>query len=482
MARGLGQAAGDLGVERTSPLYCRYNGFLLGQALWLTCAARPVDRGVARTRITDVLRELDLDAAWPEWPGDAGSSHARLLAWLLPHLVVRSRELAEFTVLGGLITRYGRLGPHDIGAAAAILAEIERLRATYDLPPLDAATLRVPPGVEDAERLAAPGLAYLRDILLVLPIEDDTAFVSTPDDAAYWASFAAFARPALEQCGYRALREWSGLTCQAHADVVLAAIARCGLVWADVSEGLQHVSYDIGAAHALGTLTAIVVREDRVASVPASIGRDAVVRYDPDEADWPTGPALLMAACLAARKLAADRGERLRVRATSIAGVFDEVSQALRRILLPPEALAAHRRGRRALDAGDLESAEAGFDEACRLGLNDEETRLWRGWTRLGLGRFEEAATDLDAVIGADPFAVPVGEWRPIAAYVRAVLREAEGDLPAALADVDLAMALGLGDADVRSRRDTLARQLGAPALRLAPARRETASPDRPRV
>jgi hypothetical protein len=480
MARGLGHTGGDLGVERTSPLYCRYNGFLLGQALWLTCAANG-DTSLASVRIGDFLRELGIDAPWPDRRGEAaGAAHAGLLAWLLPHLVARSRELAEFTILGGLVTRYGRLGPQDIGVAAAILAEIERLRTTYDLPPLDLAALRVPPGVDDPDRSMAPGLAYLRDIVLVLPAEDDTAFVGTPADAAYWPSFAAFARPALEQCGYRALREWTGLASQAHADVVLAVIARCGLVWADVSEGLQRATYDIGAAHALGTLTAIVVREDRVATAPPSIGRDAVVRYDPADADWPTGPALLMAACLAARKLAADRGERLRVRATTIAGVFDEVSQALRRILLPPEALAAHRRGRRALDAGDLESAEAGFDEACRLGLHDEETRLWRGWTRLGLGRFDEAASDLDAVIGTDPLAAPVGEWRPIAAYVRAVLREAQGDPAAALADVDLAMALGLGDADVRARREALARQVGAPALRLAPARHASAAGPRP--
>ncbi len=137
--------------------------------------------------------------------------------------------------------------------------------------------------------------------------------------------------------------------------------------------------------------------------------------------------------------------------------VFDEVSQVLGRILLPPEARAAQRRGRRAMDAGDLALAEASFDEACRLGLHDDETRLWRGWARLGLGRFGEAAADLDAVVGADPQARPVGEWRPIAAYLRAVLREAQGDLPGALHDFELAVALGLTDADVRDRRDELA-------------------------
>jgi hypothetical protein len=101
--------------------------------------------------------------------------------------------------------------------------------------------------------------------------------------------------------------------------------------------------------------------------------------------------------------------------------------------------------------------AAASFDEAYRLGLHDEETRLWRGWARLGLGRFVEACADLDAVVGVEPQARPIGEWRPIAAYLRAVLREAQGDLAGALHDVELAVALGLTDAEVRGKRDALA-------------------------
>jgi len=128
---------------------------------------------------------------------------------------------------------------------------------------------------------------------------------------------------------------------------------------------------------------------------------------------------------------------------------------------MPPEAREARRRGRRAMDAGDLVVAEASFDEACRLGLNDEETTLWRGWARLGLGRFAEAAADLGAVLGGDPLEPPAGEWRPIAAYLRAVLREAQGDLPGALSDFDLAVSLGLTDADVRDRRNALAARAG---------------------
>jgi tetratricopeptide (TPR) repeat protein len=196
--------------------------------------------------------------------------------------------------------------------------------------------------------------------------------------------------------------------------------------------------------------------------VPRYVGRDAVLRYDPRAADWPEGPALLMAACLAGVTLAAERGDRVRVVPSSIEDAFDGVSQALGRILIPPEAREAQRRGRRALDAGDLVLAEASFDEACRLGLHDDETRLWRGWARLGLGRFDAATADLDAVLGRDPAAGPPGDWRPIAAYLRAVLREAEGDLAGALRDIELAVALGLTGAEVRDKRAALAARLAS--------------------
>ena len=275
------------------------------------------------------------------------------------------------------------------------------------------------------------------------------------------ATYASFYRPALEHCGYRALRAWDGLAGADHADLLLALIDKAGLVWADVSELDPAAAWQIGAAQALGKLGVIVASEDRAATVPAHIGRDPVVRYDPRDPDWPHGTVLLMSACLAAITLAAERGDRLRVTPSSIEGVFDEVSQALGRILLPPEAREARRRGRRAMDAGDLVVAEASFDEACRLGLNDEETKLWRGWARLGLGRFAEAAADLGAVLGRDPLEPPAGEWRPIAAYLRAVLREAQGDLAGALSDFELAVALGLTDADVRDRRDALAARVG---------------------
>ena len=396
----------------------------------------------ARLRL-EFLREVDIDVAIPESPLDRGGvTYAGVLSAILPRLAQRSRELAEFAILGGLLTHYALVSRTDAEAAAATLVEIERLRAVYELPPIDPVRFAVPVHEPDPDRVLAPSLGYLREIVARLPVESDTAFVIMPFTAPYAGYYASFYRPALEHAAI-ALPRLGGLAGADHADLVLALMAKASLIWADVSELDHAVACEIGAAQALGKLGVLVVSEDRAVSVPGHVGRDPVVRYDPRDAEWPHGTVLLMSACLAAITLASERGDRLRITPSSIEGVFDEVSQALGRILVPREARDAQRRGRRAMDAGDLAAAEASFDEACRLGLNDEETKLWRGWARLGLGRFEEAAADLGAVLGREPLEPPAGEWRPIAAYLRAVLREAQGDLAGALRDFELAVALG---------------------------------------
>ena len=66
-------------------------------------------------------------------------------------------------------------------------------------------------------------------------------------------------------------------------------------MWADASELNYNVLYELGAAHALGKLSMIVVREEDAARTPANIGHDAIVRYDPRADDWPEGTVLLMA-------------------------------------------------------------------------------------------------------------------------------------------------------------------------------------------
>jgi hypothetical protein len=353
MPRRVEEPPGDAGVERGSPLCHRYHGFVLGQCLAL--AFMPAGRArfaERRARMGDCLADLGLGAqasALPETPFEPGGpSHAGLLTRLLPHLAARSRELAEFVVLGGLVIHYGLVAADEPVAAAAILTEIERLRGVYDLPPVAPARLAIPADPVEAD-VVGPSLAYLRDILLRLPAEPDTALVVQPFSALFAGVHRGFARPALEDCGYQTFRPWAPFAAEDAAGLDLALIGRSGFVWVDISEADPAQFHAIGAAHALGTRTVIVTRADRAADVPGTVGGDAVIRYDPTDPDWPASAVPLMAACLAALELAAERGERLRVTPGPIARVFDEVSHALRHVLLPA-----------AIEAAEAAIAEAG--------------------------------------------------------------------------------------------------------------------------
>jgi hypothetical protein len=106
------------------------------------------------------------------------------------------------------------------------------------------------------------------------------------------------------------------------------------LCWADVSGLNDHVACLIGAAHALDVPCVLTARDDLAVGAPATIGTDAVVRYDPGDAEWPAGCVQLMSACLAATALAAERGEVLRLTPGAIADVFDTMSEALGRLFL----------------------------------------------------------------------------------------------------------------------------------------------------
>ena len=120
MARPVVHDSGDSpSVARTSPLYCRYNGFLFGQFLSLAFAECGAPRyGDRRTRLLEFLREVDVDVAIPESPRDRGGvTYAAVLSAILPRLAQHSRELAEFAILGGLLPHYAVVSRIDAEAA-----------------------------------------------------------------------------------------------------------------------------------------------------------------------------------------------------------------------------------------------------------------------------------------------------------------------------------------------------------------------------
>lgn len=435
-------AAREEPLDRFSPLYCAYNGFLLGQFLSLAFRSGDEERyRIRRARMAEFLAEAGVEADLPaRAPGLGGEELSALYAVLLPQLARRSRRLVDFVLFGGMLTHYGVLAGADPETARGLLSELEDLRARLGLPSFDPQAFVLDEG-GDPDRVLSPSLAYLARVVAALPAEPQTAFVIMPFRAPFAGYFASFYRAALEGAGYRAFRAWGGLASEDYAGLLVELIRKSGAVWADVSGNNDNVLYEIGAAHALGKVSMLVVRASEADQAPANIGHDAIVRYDDTAPGWPDDMVRLASALLSALTLAAERGERLRITPDALRSVVEAVGHRLSALLTPPEALAARDAGRERFAAHDFAAAEAGFDEAIALGLDDPETLMLRGHVRVGTGRFAEAEADLGPAL-ADGSPVPPS-MQASAAYFRGMAREQQDDLAGAIADYDRAEALG---------------------------------------
>lgn len=469
-------------IERFSPLYCLYNGFLFGQFLTLSFAQYGRERyGERRERMLEFLDEIAVPVAVPEEPLELGSdAHGTLLISVASKVAERSQVLADFVSLGALLTHYGGLAESDPATAREVLGAIDIVRERNGLPAIEPERFVIRDTGRGVDDVLSPSLAYLAKLAAALDVEEKTAFVIMPFKPPYASYFGTFYRPALEEAGFRAFRAWGGLSNEDYADLLLTLIEKSGMVWADVSELNYNVLYEIGAAHAFAKLSVLVVREDLATTVPANIGHDAVMQYSPTAEDWPRGTVLLMAALISALQFAAERGQRLRVGPEGVEAALEWVGAALKATLVPPEAEEAARNAREKYGAGDFAAAESLFDEAIRLGLDDEVTKLGRGTSRVALGKYAEAEDDLTGVLGAGtqadgPLPGDATEHRSVAAYFRGMAREHRHQYAGARDDYATAIALGYSGAEVFRRRAFVSIQLGETAAAASDVERASA-------
>jgi hypothetical protein len=439
-------------LDRFSPLYCRYNGFLLGQFVTVSFAEYgKAHYPVRRARMLDFLREIEVAIDLPEEPFGLGSEpHRELLRDVIAGVTERSADLAAFTLLGIYFAHYGVLARSDPDTARVILEQIEETRVSRALPELNAEALVIDERFSDVDTVLSPSLAWLTKAVDQLEVEHDTAFVIMPFAEPYASYFGTYYRPALEGVGLRTFRAWGGLSNEDYCDLLLRLIAKCGFVWADVSELNHNVLYEIGAAHAMDKLSMLVVRDDDAHAIPANIGHDTVIRYYPSSERWPREAIEAGSMFITALRLAAERGEQSRVRLDTMHAVIDSVFTRLQATIIPPEAHEAAARGRAEFEAHDFSAAERSFDDAIQLGLDDAVNRLGRGCSRVALERFSEAESDLDFVIDSD--AEP--SLRASAAYFRGMAREEQDRRAEAHADYAAAIALGFDDAEVLEARE----------------------------
>ncbi len=473
-------------IDRFSPLYCRYNGFLLGQFLSLSFASFAREHyPERRARMLEFLKEIEADVPLAEEPPELGSpEQVALLQTVIKKTVGRSVELTQFILLGAMLTHYGLLAESDPETARESLEQIEKIREQYELPPIDPARFVVSKETRDPEKVLSPSLAYLCEIVDKLETEEDTAFVIMPFKPPFASYFATFYRPSLESVGYRALRAWGDLSNEDYGDLLIKLIEKVGQVWADISEFNVNVMYEIGAAHALRKVSMLVVREDLAGTIPANIGRDAVIRYSPEDQDWPGGAVRLMAVFLSLLKVAAERGERLRFGSGNLKDVLQTVGARLARTIVPEEARVAFRTGVQKQEEGDYAGAERCYDEAIALGLDGAPSMLGRGTVRAKLGRLAEAESDLSQTIErevGDDETEASRQQRRAAAYLRGVVREQLENFEGAHDDYGTAIELGYPGTEPFQRRAFVRIQLGRlDEARLDVERLRDLAPDEP--
>lgn len=234
-----------------SPLYCAYNGFLLGQflALGFEQGALPL-YSLRRRSVLELLAEVGVAASLPEErPGLGSDVHIEMLETLVPRLAQRSQLFADQVVLGSLLAHYGMLASGHPLTAGTLMDEIEALVERHALPKVVPERFAAAAG--DIECVLLASIEYLEEVVAALPPEPETALVIVP-------SRGAEAKPGvLQGAGYRELRAWGGFADPAGA-LLSAVMEKVGVVWADFSgddpravfaaipDGVRTVVEDVG--------------------------------------------------------------------------------------------------------------------------------------------------------------------------------------------------------------------------------------------
>jgi hypothetical protein len=316
---------------RFSPLYCRYNGFMLGQFLSLA-AAKDLEKDYEQNvdRIQEFLNEHGIALRFPpEPPALADNKHLQLLEDVLSGGDF-PKELRDFAMVATHLVCFSYLGGDDRERSAS---EILRLSKKHMIPKefADGYFDRFPAGsAPKFSRVLSASLAWLTRAVDQLEVEPDTAFVIMPFSDPYAARFVKLYRAGLEENELRAFRAWGGLSGEEYCGLLLGLIGKSGLVMADLSECNPNVLYEVGAAHALGKVAVLIVDEHFADSIPSNIGHDAVIKYSPDEEDWPQSAVRLLALMAGSARVAADRGKRTRIGPDQMEEALDSAADLIR--------------------------------------------------------------------------------------------------------------------------------------------------------
>jgi hypothetical protein len=308
-----------------SSLYDRTNGFSLGCFLTLIRFkfARPQFH-VHRARIAEFLEEEQLGVPLASSQAAYSAVADSTLQDVVLACRTRSRELADFALLGGLATIDATLRLSDEPVINDLRTEAidvltrhglegERLYArflAYVRKTADEARESGKTGVQ-IDTFLTPAMDLLTGALEPLQTDNAMCFVAMPFRPPYGGYFARFYRPLALAMDCRAFRMWGGLSGEAYVDLMLTVMRRCRVVIADLSEVNGNVLYEFGVARGLDKRVVPLCQRRFFKALPSNIASDQLLQvYSPREKEWPDLVAIRCAAQVALIDLSLELAEK----------------------------------------------------------------------------------------------------------------------------------------------------------------------------
>lgn len=293
----------------TDSLPHRYYGLMLGFFVSLLRLEVPEETYQShRSRIDEVLRELEVKATLPSSRAAFGASIESLMQTLLPELRARDQELADFVVLGfhSLRLLVGDAEPGEAGRRAR--HNFDGVVARYGLDQ-EAMLAVVEPGwdsgrVDDELYTELVSRFYRLAVMSLWPLskQERVCFVIMPFGLPFRDYYFTFYRPSLEAAGYRCLRAWVGLTNEHYLTLLAVLISRCSAALADVSADVGstpnlNVVHEIGLNMGLENVT-FLLRNEQPVQLPSNFTGLPIAQYESGAGDFPAGEVKRLAAVL----------------------------------------------------------------------------------------------------------------------------------------------------------------------------------------
>ena len=283
--------------EPLSPLYRAYNGYMLGLfiagSLLYDHLGKQQRREAVIRRVTDFLLELSTDTRQPLEMGSPQNTNIEKALDLAAR--ARDERLADYYQLGLVAFRY------VIGADGREKAKEARqgqrlLHALGHPPMLFKAALERESGDDrdkglTGQRIFTTCLHLGRELIEGLGIEDDTCFVALPFRRTFEWRYLRFYRQVAARIRKRCLRAWGGVFGEDHQELLLALVAKSGVLIADVTVPNANVALEVGLALGQGKTPLLLADQARWKRT-ANVQLDWVYPYRASGKKWESDAAM----------------------------------------------------------------------------------------------------------------------------------------------------------------------------------------------